>query len=204
MSVVAPSGEPKVVLGGEPPTLPDGTPIKPKLPPGKVPDGFERLPDDVKDAWTRYMVNGFQQNEEMFNRTLSAFMKPYRLTLWLYGALFTVGLVLVITAAIAGLMNEGTAVPLVFVGLGTAAFLAFFIRQPTQALEENLEFITWLGVAFNTYWTRLMYIQNEATVQDELKQANDDFITSVERLIDKHATLRGKRPGNDLKDDPTG
>ena len=45
-----------------------------------------------------------------------------------------------------------------FGGLSVGSFLLFFIRQPLQALEENLEFITWLGVAFNTYWTRLMYL----------------------------------------------
>jgi hypothetical protein len=82
-----------------------------------------------------------------------------------------------------------------FAGLGTVAFLAFFIRQPTQALEENLEFITWLGVAFNTYWTKLMYMHDPATVHQELKEADADYQRTIESIITKHAELRSKRPG---------
>jgi len=67
------------------------------------------------------------------------------------------------------------------------------MQRPLQALEENLEFITWLGVAFNTYWTRLMYMDDPKTVGAELKAADDDFRTSVEKLIEAHAKLRGGR-----------
>jgi hypothetical protein len=34
-----------------------------------------------------------------------------------------------------------------------------------------------------------------AAVQADLKAAEDDFGTSVEKLITRHAELRGKRPG---------
>jgi hypothetical protein len=36
------------------------------------------------------------------------------------------------------------------------------------------------------------------TIQSDLKAAGQDFCTSVERLINKHAVLRVKRPGKDL------
>jgi hypothetical protein len=202
VSVRAVSGETVTSLGGEPAVKPGEPNGKPKLPPTPPPEAFERVPDEVRAAWIEYMVNGFAQNEEMFKRTLSAYMRPYQLTLWMYGALFTVGLGLVVTAVVTGLMGDGTAVPIAFAGLGAGAFLMFFIRQPTQALEENLEFITWLGVIFNTYWTRLMYIQTVETVQADLKQANDDFIKDIRQLIDKHARFRGKRPGAAITDEP--
>jgi glucan phosphoethanolaminetransferase (alkaline phosphatase superfamily) len=144
------------------------------------------------------MVNGFKNNEEMFRRTLEAFMKPYRLTIWMYVVLFAVGIAMFIVAVIVGLKDNKSVVAIVFAGLGVGAFLAFFIRQPVQALEENLEFITWLGVAFNTYWTRLMYMMDMKTIQSDLKAADEDYCTSVERLITKHSELRGKRPGGDL------
>jgi hypothetical protein len=81
----------------------------------------------------------------------------------------------------------------VFGGLSTVTFIAFFIQQPLHALEENLEFITWLGTTFNTYWTRLMYMLDEKTIQQDLKSADNDFVTNIEKLINKHAELRGKR-----------
>jgi hypothetical protein len=144
------------------------------------------------------MVNGFSNNEEMFRRTLEGFIKPYRLTIWMYGILFAVGIILFAVAVIIGLRDGKSVVAVVFAGLGAGTFLAFFIRQPVQALEENLEFITWLGVSFNTYWTRLMYMMDAKTIQSDLKAADEDYCTSVERLIEKHAGLRGKRPGSDI------
>lgn len=188
--------EPKRPEGQEQLLLPGasaGSKLPLQLPPD--PTGQAALSPELKKAWTDYMVNGFKQNEQMFQSTLKAFMKPYRLTVGLYVALFVVGIGLFVVAAAIGLSKGDFVVAIVFAGLSVAAFLAFFVRQPLHALEENLEFITWLGVAFNTYWTRLMYMMDPKTVQTELKAAEDDFRTSVEKLITQHAELRGKRQG---------
>lgn len=166
-----------------------------KLPLPLDPTGKGSVPPELLAAWTQSMINGFKQNEQMFQHTLNAFLNPYRLTVGLYGTLFAVGLGLFILAAILGLQRGEAVTAMVFAGLSVATFVGFFLRQPLQALEENLEFITWLGVAFNTYWTRLMYLQDPKTVQTDLKAAEDDFRTSIESLIAKHAELRGKRPG---------
>jgi hypothetical protein len=179
------AGEPLVMPGAATAKLP-----LPSPPPGV---GESALSPELMQAWTRYMINGFRQNERMFNDTLAAFMKPYRLTVWLYAVLFAVGVGLFVVAAIIGLRNGAPVVAIAFAGLSVAAFLAFFVREPLHALEENLEFITWLGVAFNTYWTRLLYMTDPQTVQADLKAADDDFRASVERLIKQHARLRGKR-----------
>jgi hypothetical protein len=183
-----------IELGGEEPILP-GAKLPPPLPPSEPKKDASQ---ELRKAWIDYMVHGFKNNEEMFKRTLQAFMKPYHLTIWMYGALFAVGIGLFVMAAIMGLKEGKSVTAIVFAGLGAGAFLAFFLRQPVQALEENLEFITWLGVAFNTYWTRVMYMMDTKTIQADLKAVDDDYRTSVERLITKHAELRGKRPGGDL------
>lgn len=153
-------------------------------------------------AWEQYMLNGFTNNERMFKRTLEAFMRPYNITVGMYVILFIIGIVFFSIAVFQGLNNDQSLVAIGFGGLSVASFVLFFIRQPVQALEENLEFITWLGVAFNTYWTRLMYMQNQDTIQAELKAATDDYSNTVERLINKHAELRGKRSGGDLSTAP--
>ena len=147
---------------GEPLVMPGAVNAKLPRPPAwpAVPEAA--LSPELQQAWTRYMINGFQQNERMFNDTLAAFMKPYRLTVWLYAVLFAVGAGLFVVAAIIGLRDGEPVVSIAFAGLSVAAFLAFFVRQPLRALEENLEFITWLGVAFNTYWTRLLYLTRPA------------------------------------------
>ena len=84
---------------------------------------------------------------------------------------------------------------LAFAGLGTVTFVAIFIRYPLRALEENLQFITWLGLIYNTYWTQLLYMQDPDNVQEELAAATQSAIADLERLIDKNATLAQRRPG---------
>ena len=103
-----------------------------------------------------------------------------------------VGIGLFVVAAVIGLRNGDAAVAVTFAGLSVASFLAFFVRQPLHALEENLECITWLGVAFNTYWTRLMYFSDPQTIEHDLTQATDDLVTQLTILADKHTAAINK------------
>lgn len=64
------------------------------------------------------MVNGFQHNEEMFKRTLDAFMKPYYLTIGMYVALFAVGIGLFLVAALLAWSNPQSLTALAFAGSG--------------------------------------------------------------------------------------
>jgi hypothetical protein len=127
-----------------------------KLPVPRIPASLEAatVPDELREAWMQHMINGFKQNQKMFESTLAAFMKPYRLTVVFYSAMFLVGIGLFLTSAIIGLTKGDRVVAIGFAGLSVTALLTFFIRQPLRSLEENLECITWLGVAFNTYWAR--------------------------------------------------
>lgn len=182
-----PAGEPEPRLQGRPQALP------------RIDDEMiAAVPEELRQAWTKHMINGFKNNEKMFQQTLNAFIKPYNITIYLYVVLFIVGILFFVVAAALGFQGDQPLVAIGFGGLSVISFVTFFIRQPVQALEENLEFISWLGVAFNTYWTRLMYISDKDNVQIELKAAADDFSSMVERLIEKHAKLRGKRPGVEI------
>jgi hypothetical protein len=210
-------GKPAGELGGEPFVMPGEAAAEAKLPNPRTPVGAARaqetpvqqesvatlynpnaLSDKLTAAWEEYMVQGFAHNEEMFSKTLKAFMKPYNITVGMYVILFAIGVLFFVVAVVLGLRNPQSWVGVAFGGLSVGTFLLFFVRQPLQALEENLEFITWLGVAFNSYWTRLMYMQDPATIQADLKAATDDYSDTVERLIAGHAKLREKRPGGDL------
>ena len=147
------------------------------------------------------MQDGFDNNQTMFRRVLDGFMDPYWTTVWMYRALFGVGVGAFVVAGILGIVsaargNTGAAIggTAVFGGLGIVAFLTYFVNRPLQALEENLQFITWLGVIYNTYWTRLAYTTDLATVQQELEAATNDTIAKIKELLDKHTELNSKRP----------
>ncbi|MBI5878287.1 MAG: hypothetical protein HZB53_11610 [Chloroflexi bacterium] len=169
------------------------------LPPVGKPRG--KVDPDVYDAWKKHTVMGFQQNSEMFRKLLDAFMRPYWLTVWMYRTLYIVGLAGFVVAALLSVWR-GWEFAAIFGGISVVTFLAFFIGQPLRALEQNLEFITWLGLIYNTYWTRLMYANDAEKMQADLEAINKAAVADLSALIDKHVAVAAKRPGAEAPKDP--
>jgi hypothetical protein len=192
-------------LGSRPGKLPPGMekdsgqatapPIELSLPLPKPPS--KDIDQEVYKAWTQHLIEGFERNNNMFGKLLDAFMRPYWLTVRMYQAMFIVGLSGVVLAAVLGVW-QGIEFALIFGGLSAASFITFFMSRPLTSLEQNIQFITWLGLIYNTYWTRLMYANNEATIQADLEAILDRSISDIVALLDKQAELAGKRP--DLPD----
>ncbi len=174
-----------------PDLVPDALPMPASPKPG-VP--LAEADPQLYAAWRAHVENGFKNNETMFRRVLEAFMNPYWSTVWMYRILFGVGIVSFVVAALIALLQNNIVTTLIFGGLSVASFLSFFIRRPLQALEENLQFITWLGIIYNTYWTSLVQSQDPATYNRELKQATDEAISRIQELMDRHAERSGARP----------
>jgi len=185
---------------GEQPEKPMSTGEQPAsgtsfLPPPMVSENITKMDPELYKSWRENVTAGFKHNEEMFRRVLEAFMKPYHSTVWMYRSLFGVGIGSFIFAAVMSAATKESSFGLIFSGLGVVAFLSYFISRPLKALEENLQFITWLGVVYNTYWTRLAYMMDHATVQKDLLEATQDATSEIEKMIAKRAELSGKRPG---------
>jgi hypothetical protein len=150
-------------------------------------------------AWSEHMIRGFEQNSVMFKQILGALMRPYWLTVAMYVALFVIGLGGFV-AAVYFSVTRSIELGLLFGGLTVGAFLTFFISRPLRALEQNLLFITWLGVIYNTYWSRLMYTNQMETVQEDLDAIEDNAIRELNKLVNKQDKLSSRRPGK-LEDD---
>jgi hypothetical protein len=148
--------------------------------------------------WRDHIKSGYEHNDEMFRRILKAFLGPYHLTVWMNGIVFAVGILSFVGAIGLSIWFNEALFALGFGGLSVVAFLGYFISRPLRSLEENLEFITWLGMIYNTYWTRLFFANDPAMVQKDVHAATTDAIAELERLIDKHAEFSRKRP------EPTG
>jgi hypothetical protein len=162
--------------------------------PAPPPSGVDMDPE-LYDAWRKHVERGFENNNRMFDRTLSAFMYPYWLTVAMYVVLFLVGISAFVVAARLSFESGKEVYTLLFGGIGVVSFLTFFLTRPLQALEENLQFITWLGLIYNTYWTRLAYMTNQETVQEDLESATGDSIKKIKDLLDTHSERSGNRPG---------
>jgi hypothetical protein len=146
------------------------------------------------EAWRDYMIAGFDQNKTMFKRVLNGFMRPYTITVIMYVVMFLIGIGGIVTAA-ALAVAKNVVFATVLGGLSVVTFLTFFISRPLAALEQNLLFITWLGMIYNTYWTRLMYTSDASTVQQDLAEIEKTALTELNRLVDKHEKLTKGRPG---------
>ncbi len=145
-------------------------------------------------AWRRHIEQGIANNEIMFQRILNAFLGPYWTTVWTYRVLIAIGVCGFLLAAYLGIVSGQWPLTAIFGGLSIVAFLTFFLNRPLQALEENLQFITWLGVVYNTYWTRLVNAQNPATFQGDLSAATNEFVQQLNQLVNVHAERSAKRP----------
>lgn len=165
--------------------------------------------DELIDmAWRKHIVDSFENNQEMFQSTLRAFRVPYWMTVIMYGTLFLIGIIAFATCIYFAVMSRGDgpssniSLVLLFGGLSVASFLAFFIRQPLHALEDNLKFSAWMGGVYNSYWTRLMYAQDPLTIQNDIRTIAEDFNNQMERLIRLHTELRRERPGRETNEVP--
>jgi hypothetical protein len=153
------------------------------------------LDPELYAAWRGHVLEGFAHNREMFDRLVEAFMGPYYTTVLLYRLMFAVGIIAFVAAIALSAYTGQLLFGALFGGLGAAAFLTYFVSRPLRALEENLNFITWLGVIYNSYWTRLVYAMNMETVQDDVSDITDDFTRQIGELLDKNAELGNNRPG---------
>jgi hypothetical protein len=173
------------------------------LPTPTVPGGStsrEKIDEEIYKAWRTHIEQGFKNNQTMFDQVLSGFMGPYWTTVWMYRLLFGVGILAFVAAIVLVYVtqnNPTTAIgsAAIFGGLGVVAFLSYFLSRPMQALEENLQFITWLGIIYNSYWTRLAYITDMDRVQEEIGDATDQTIARIREMLDKHTEKSGNRPG---------
>jgi hypothetical protein len=182
----------ETIDGGPGAALP--LPVKPGAETDEPTDG-EQMDPELVDAWRKYMERNFENNNRMFDRTLNAFMYPYWLTVGMYVVLFLVGISAFVVAARLSFESGKEMYTLLFGGIGLASFLTFFLTRPLQALEENLQFITWLGLIYNTYWTRLAYMNKYKTIQQDMESATEDSIKRIKELLETHSERSGKRPG---------
>jgi hypothetical protein len=165
-----------------------------ELPAPPVEAGLAAADPELYRAWRDHLKAGFAQNSRMFDQILAAFLGPYQTTVWMYRVLFGVGIAAFVVAALLSVWTRQASFGLIFAGLSVAAFVSYFLSRPLRSLEENLQFITWLGLIYNSYWTRLANLTDRTTVQQELDDATQDAISQLEQLIDKSAGLSRQRP----------
>ena len=151
-----------------------------------------KVDPEIHKAWKQHMIAGFNQNQEMFDKILHAFLVPYWSTVWMYRILFTVGILSFLAAIVLGVW-KGVLYTAIFGGLSAATFIGYFLNLPTRAMEQNILFITWLGMIYNSYWTRLMYANDNSNIQKDLDKITQTSLAQMNELVNKQNRISNQR-----------
>ena len=161
----------------------------------EVAEAYPELAKMMNEDWINDIRAGYERGNQVFQRILDTFLRDHKTTVIMYWILFLVGIGLFVTGAVLAVVLEDNYIPAaIFGGLGVATFVTFFVGRSVQSVEENLEYITWLGIIYNTYWTHQAWARDPNTAQTELREANERALAQLEHMIEKHAEARGKRP----------
>jgi heme/copper-type cytochrome/quinol oxidase subunit 4 len=119
---------------------------------------------------------------ETLARTTAYLRRSYRVVFVGYVAMLLFGLTAVIAAFTRALTADTTASSIAAValsGMTVGIFVAFFVQRPSAALERNAIFMPWVSIVLTTFWTRLLYLNDEATLDQHLgraaKEASDEL-----------------------------
>ena len=122
------------------------------------------------------------EDVETLARTTAYLRRSYRVVFIGYVAMMIFGVAAIVAAFIKGLTAAtiGEAVASVgLAGLTVGIFVAFFVQRPSAALERNAIFMPWVSIVLTTFWTRLLYLDDPATLDAKLghaaKEASDEI-----------------------------
>jgi hypothetical protein len=128
-------------------------------------------------------------------RTTAYLRRSYRAVFAGYVAMLVFGLAAVIAAFVKGLTATtlGEAVAAIGLsGLTVGIFAAFFIQRPSAALERNAIFMPWVSIVLTTFWTRLLYIDDPATLDAKLGKAAKDASDELSAIALRYAVIDGR------------
>jgi len=144
-------------------------------------------------AWHDSFTDCFEANRKMFKTILKGFMKPFWLSIGMNVAVFVVGIISFSTAMVLSLFTEQYLLGLIFAGIDAATFLTFFLSNPIKNLEKDMGFVAWLGLIYNTYWTRQYYATDPEHFQKDMQKITDDAVKSLRKLISTHNEVSKSR-----------
>lgn len=125
-------------------------------------------------------------------RTTAYLRRSYRVVFVAYVAMLVFGLAAVIAAFVRGLtaasISESVAAA-ALAGMTVGIFVAFFVQRPSAALERNAIFMPWVSVVLTTFWTRLLYLDDPATLDLKLGRAAKEASEELSTIAMRYAQI---------------
>jgi hypothetical protein len=128
-------------------------------------------------------------------RTTAYLRRSYRVVFAGYVAMLVFGLAAVIAAFVKGLNADSVGEAIAAIGLAgltVGIFAAFFVQRPSAALERNAIFMPWVSIVLTTFWTRMLYADDPATVDARLGKASKEASDELSAIALRYAVIHGK------------
>jgi hypothetical protein len=106
---------------------------------------------------------------------------PYWTAFAMNVVLFLVGLAAFGLAISRGLSNDPVSAA-TFGGVTITTIISTFLVNPISALQKSNLLNTGLVSVINTYWTRLLYLDNPTTIDTDLKRVTEETVAELESL----------------------
>ena len=66
------------------------------------------------------------------------------------------------------------------------------MQRPSAALERNAIFMPWVSIVLTTFWTRLLYLDDAATLDAKLGHAAKEASDELSAIALRYAVIDGK------------
>jgi hypothetical protein len=136
-----------------------------------------------------------REDVETLARTTDYLRRSYRVVFIGYVAMMIFGVGAIVAAFVKGLTAAtlGEAIASVgLAGLTVGIFVAFFVQRPSAALERNAIFMPWVSIVLTTFWTRLLYLDDPATLDAKLGHAAKEASDELSAIAMRYAVIDGR------------
>ena len=136
-----------------------------------------------------------QDDIQTLARTTAYLRRSYRIVFVGYIAMMVFGIAAIVAAFVKGMgaTTLGEALPAIgLAGLTVGIFIAFFVQRPSAALERNAIFMPWVSIVLTTFWTRLLYLDDPATLDAKLGHAAKEASEELSAIAMRYAVIDGK------------
>lgn len=128
-------------------------------------------------------------------RTTDYLRRSYRVVFVGYVAMMVFGVAAIVAAFVKGLTANSiaeAAASISLAGLTVGIFVAFFVQRPSAALERNAIFMPWVSIVLTTFWTRMLYLDDPATLDAKLGHAAKEASDELSAIAMRYAAIDGK------------
>ncbi len=136
-----------------------------------------------------------QDDVQTLARTTAYLRRSYRVVFIGYIAMMVFGVAATAAAFAKGLTATSmgqAAAAIGLAGLTVGIFAAFFVQRPSAALERNAIFMPWVSIVLTTFWTRLLYLDDPATLDAKLGHAAKEASDELSAIALRYAVIDGK------------